>query len=942
MTASSAKTSFRVVIVDDHPNTASMLARALMQLGRPLEIVTARHAQEALDIIHLTPADILITDFMMPGMNGLELVERLTAEQLEPRLTILVTAYDSPGLSASARHLRVHHYLVKPVRPDKIRDLVGRFVDSQGALSKPAPADTAPASPPAHFKVLVADDQPDNVHLLVTRLESEGYTFVVAHDGEETLAQARAEHPDLVLLDVNMPKKSGFEVVAEMRADPELQHIPVIILTAARISPRDVREGLGLGADDYVTKPFDWRELAARLRAKLRVKHAEDTLRRRNRELSLLPEIGQDLSARMDVDELADVVLRRAVETLVAAQSFITVYQPDGALYTRAYIHRPLARWDWDAHCHWLINEGLLGQVMTAKQGALVDDVSQDARWPATDPPYTGTALCVPLLSRRGAFGTLTLIHDMPRYFVADHVGLLQAIASQAAIAIENAQLYAIERKRVNELVALNQITRTIAGFTRSSDMFDQLPALLHAMLGLPAVSLWENTPAGLTLRKLEGAENAPRQSLLQLAVEQAAATGKPAQLSGAVEERQYPRSLAGTPPSHSSLAVPLFHAGQLVGVLAVHSKHTNAFQESDRVLLETLAGQMGAAFERIRLFESVESEQKRLSAVLRAAADAILLLDAKGIVQLLNPAAQRLFTDVDTKIGRPLPNEGGYGDLSQLLAQARGTELTQREIKWPDNRTFNVLVTGIEAGGQVAILHDVTRFKELERVKTEFLASASHDLKNPLTAIMGYADLLLKFGALNDQQGEFVTRIQSASRQMLELVQDLLEMARLDMGIELKMEVLDAYDLLRSVGQEFKGQAETKGQTLHVAPLDVPVPISADPNRIRQALRNLVGNAIKYTPRGGAVFLSATPHEDTVRLQVRDTGIGIPPADQPFIFDKFYRVHSEATQDIEGSGLGLAIVKAIIEQHHGQIAVESEEARGSCFTITMPMLTLN
>lgn len=942
MTQSPAKTSFRVVIVDDHPNTASMLARALMQLGKPLEIVTARNAQEALDIIHLTAADILITDFMMPGMNGLELVERLTAEQLEPRLTILVTAYDSPGLAASARHLRVHHYLVKPVRPDKIRDIVGQFVEGQGGLLKAtSPEPSAPA--PTQFKILVADDQPDNVHLLVTRLESEGYTFVVANDGEETLAQARAERPDLVLLDVNMPRKSGFEVVAEMRADPKLQHIPVIILTAARISPRDVREGLGLGADDYVTKPFDWRELAARLRAKLRVKHAEDTLRRRNRELSLLPEIGQDLSARMDVDELADVVLRRAVETLVAAQSYITVYQPDGELYTRAYVHRPISQWDWETHHRWLMSDGLLGQVMTGKQGVLVDDVSQDSRWPTSDPPLTGTALCVPLLSRRGAFGTLTLIHDMPRYFVADHVGLLQAIASQAAIAIENAQLYAIERKRVNELVALNQITRAIAAFTRTSDMFEAIPGLLRSMLGLPAVSTWEVTSEAVVLRRLEGADNAPRQSLLQLAAEQVAATGKPAQLSGALEERQYPRNLTGTPPRHSSLAVPLHLAGQVVGVLAMHSKHTGAFQESDRVLFETVAGQMAAAFERIRLFESVESEQKRLAAVLRAAADAILLLDAEGIVQLLNPAGQRLFTDVDTKIGRPLPADGGYGELGRVLHQARGsTELVQQELKWPDGRTFNVLVTGIKAAGQLAILHDVTRFKELERVKTEFLASASHDLKNPLTAIMGYADLLLKFGALNGQQSEFVTRIQGASRQMLELVQDLLEMARLDMGIELKMEVIDAYDLLRSVGQEFKGQAETKQQTLHVAPLDNSAPISADPTRIRQALRNLVGNAIKYTPEGGQVSLSAELGATTVSLRVQDTGIGIPPADQPFIFDKFYRVHSEATQDIEGSGLGLAIVKAIIEQHHGQIAVESEETRGSCFIITLPMLTLS
>ena len=137
-------------------------------------------------------------------------------------------------------------------------------------------------------RILIADDRPDNLHLLATRLANEGYAFITAADGEEALKKLRSAVPDLVLLDINMPKKDGFDVLQEMRADPLIAHIPVIVVTATRIAPQDVRLGLGLGADDYITKPFDWRELAARVRAKLRVKRAEDALRRR-RELGLLP-----------------------------------------------------------------------------------------------------------------------------------------------------------------------------------------------------------------------------------------------------------------------------------------------------------------------------------------------------------------------------------------------------------------------------------------------------------------------------------------------------------------------------------------------------------------------------------------------------------------------------------------------------------------------------
>jgi DNA-binding response OmpR family regulator len=233
---------------------------------------------------------------------------------------------------------------------------------------------------PSQFKILIADDQPDNVHLLATRLESEGYTFVVATDGQETLERARTELPDLILLDVNMPKKNGFEVLAEMRADPQLAHIPVIILTAARTSVRDVREGLGLGADDYVTKPFDWRELAARVRSKLRVKHAEDILRRRNRELSLLPQIGQELSARLDVTELANVVLKRAVETLAAANSHLVVFNLDDQLYYNTFALRLIPGWDWEKAQSWLVTKGLIAEVVNTRQALLLPDTDGDPR----------------------------------------------------------------------------------------------------------------------------------------------------------------------------------------------------------------------------------------------------------------------------------------------------------------------------------------------------------------------------------------------------------------------------------------------------------------------------------------------------------------------------------------------------------------------------------
>jgi signal transduction histidine kinase len=364
-----------------------------------------------------------------------------------------------------------------------------------------------------------------------------------------------------------------------------------------------------------------------------------------------------------------------------------------------------------------------------------------------------------------------------------------------------------------------------------------------------------------------------------------------------------------------------------------------SAFQESDRVVLENLASQIATALDRIRLFESVEQEERRLSAVLHSAAEAILVIDVEGRLQLMNPAGEKLFTDVETKIGASLPLHQGYDALINILERARISGSPEKgEIAWPDKRTFATLVTPIEEGGQVAVLHDVTHFKDLERVKNEFIATASHDLKGPITAILGYSHLITRIGPLGSQQTEYLSRIDRAAKQMHELVQNLLEMARIDIGVSLKLEPCNMRDLLASVADEFKAQALHKQQSLLLLPFEGQAQVLGDVPRLRQVLRNLIGNAVKYTPEGGQITVTANVEGAYIRAAITDTGVGIPAADLPFIFDKFYRAQTDNISDIEGNGLGLAIVKSIVEQHGGQVAVDSKPEQGSCFSFTLPL----
>ncbi|MFT3892839.1 MAG: response regulator [Anaerolineales bacterium] len=764
----------KILIVDDHPNTATMLARGIAQLGSKVEVFSATSGHEALELAKKDTIDILITDMIMPEMTGLELIEKLQSQApTHPAFSYLVTAYDVPGLKVTARRLKVKDVIIKPVHPERICKIVLKAMDEMDQ-SKPAVVESTKTQP---FNILIADDQPDNLMLLSRYLEAEGYSYLKAKDGMETLEKTRNYQPDLILLDVNMPNKDGFAVLEEIRADPTTEHIPVIILTAARLDPADIQSGLNMGADDYITKPFDRKELLARIRAKLRVKQAEDVIRRRNRELNLLPEIGKDLSARLNIEELSTILLKRTGETLGAMLSYIVILDPNGTYQRTYYFDRtPVSD---TRPVQYKLPRRLLELANEAHQGFIIRDTLNDARWESNDDDPARSAVVVPMFGRHHLLGLLLLTNEQTNYFKLEHLLLLQAICSQASIAIENAQLY-----------------------------------------------------------------------------------------------------------------------------------------------------------------DKMAHEQQRLTAVLQGAADAILMFDKENRLSLLNPAGQQLFTDYEMKLGQPLAAGKGYDALIDLLSQTQKSNASfSGEIGWSDKRFFSASLTPVQEGGCVVVLHDVTHFKTIEKVKNEFIATASHDLRNPITSVKGYSTLIKQAGPLNDIQNDFVKRIQHATDNMGELVENMLDLAKADLGMEHKQETIDLPELLIKLVDEFQPAAQAKRQSLTLEETAAHSQVQGDALQLHQAFRNLIGNAIKYTPSGGAVTVSMKEAADSVQIRIKDTGYGIPSNDLPLIFNRFYRVRNNGHDEIEGNGLGLAIVKNVLEQHGGDVAVESELGKGSCFIVSLPVL---
>ena len=769
------QTPSRILVVDDHPNAAFILARVLQGLGLNLDIITAHSGEEALLLVGEDPVHIVITDYLMSGMNGLELIEQLIARDCPPpNHTILITAYNTEGLALTAKHLHIDDYVTKPVDPDKLRQIVSKTLDG----GKSSRATQFSDLDNKQFTILVADDNPDNVHLLTTRIANEGYRFIVAKDGVEALEKTYSELPDLILLDINMPNKDGFEVLQEIRDNEKTRHLQVLMVTAVRTQPEHIRKGFNLGADDYIVKPIDWHEMNSRIRAKLRVKRAEDSLQRRNRELALLPEIAQDLSARLDIEEIASIVLERTALALNATNSHLALFYPDGSVFQKMFAHGKFVDLQEEVKQQ-IVEEGLVSFVVPSRQGIIIQDTKTDDRWLKTRHKATRSAVAVPLLGRHDVLGVLTLTHTKPHQFTYDHQNLLQAIGSQVAIAVENAQLY-----------------------------------------------------------------------------------------------------------------------------------------------------------------ETMEQERRRLAAVLNAVGDAILVTDGRQQLEIMNPAGRRLFSTEVAGLKQPLPTNEDGQQLIELAKDAQITAVSQQaELDWTGKRTFHAQVTPITEGGSVIVMHDITHFKEIERAKNEFLAAASHDLKNPIASMLLSTDLVKRTGPLNERQESLMDRIELAAAQMHQLVKDLLDLAQTDLQINANREEIDLATIITAVHEEFLNQADAKNQTLALRMLAAgqPLIVQGESSRLKQVFRNLVGNAVKYTPENGRITITTESRDNEILIHVEDDGIGIPEDDLPFIFDSFYRVKDENTKYVEGSGLGLAIVKSILDQHGGQIEVRSEVEQGTCFTIILP-----
>lgn len=375
-----------------------------------------------------------------------------------------------------------------------------------------------------------------------------------------------------------------------------------------------------------------------------------------------------------------------------------------------------------------------------------------------------------------------------------------------------------------------------------------------------------------------------------------------------------------------------------LLGV--VNREKSRPFTSHDVRLLCALADYAAIALENARLFEETETERRKLEAVLRSTEEAVIILGPDMRILLCNPAAiATLRLPTEGLIGTAAQQVISHNTVLDLLwkaGRARGTH--HAEVWIPSGRTYSAQLTPVEGVGYVLMMHDVTHLKELDRVRAEFLATVSHDLRSPLATIRGYVDLAEKVGPLTDQQRDFLGRIRRSVAHITTLVSDLLELGRIEASTDLEMEPFHLENLIDAVVDDFRPAAAEKQLTLRWACTPLPL-IRGNPHRLRRVMENLLSNAIKYNREGGWIAVNTEYRDGYIVVRVADSGIGIPPEDLPHIFDRFYRVQRPETEEVEGTGLGLSIVKSIVEKHGGRVWVESRLGEGTAFTFLLPAM---
>ena len=508
-----------------------------------------------------------------------------------------------------------------------------------------------------------------------------------------------------------------------------------------------------------------------------------------------------------------------------------------------------------------------------------------------------------------------------------------------------------MRRSLKNRMVELNRLLNVSQGVASSLEMTDAVDTILSSALEIGACSarivleadvLTEHFSENTEETCIGSGEDTNAFSYLDTQILEIARSRSPVMLTNPARMPLLDLN-ENDPVPGAILIVAIQNEQQYYGAIWLAYLEPHNFLDSEVRYIVTLAGQAALAASNSSLFSRAEIGRKRLAAILASTPDPILVMDHQDKLLLTNPVAtEMLGLEEGYGIGENIEQITSHRELIELLNTTSPGKVS-KEVKLEDGRVFLATASPVISGehqlGRVCVLRDISQLKEMDDLKSDFVSTVSHDLRSPLTLMRGYATMLEMVGELNEQQQNYVHKIITGVESMSHLVQNLLDLGRIEAEVGLKLDMISAPDIVSEVTDSFKIRASQKRINIHVSTPNQTIPfISADKALLQQALRNLVDNAINFNQREGEVWVRYKMENGQIIFEVEDSGIGISPVDQQRLFEQFYRVENREKDKQGGTGLGLAIVKSIAERHGGNAWVESELGAGSTFYLAIPI----
>lgn len=729
-------------------------------------------------------------------------------------------------------------------------------------------------------------------------------------------------------------------------------------------------------------------------------------------QLSALNEVSQQLSASLDVVQLLSLVGEKLLALLGVAH--ISIWLNDDLAGLRCAQSwsggSPITGMTLDPADQAHADDLVARAHRTALQYHEVAPTSESQGAWYQSP--CGVAV-LPLLVKDQATGVIVLQDPNPDHLSRQQVNLARAIANQAAIALENARLYEQIRRfnteleklvaeRTHELKAERDRLSTLHEIAIEVSSTLDLDGLLHNSLGALAritaahhgsVMLVEPDTGHLVTRAVLGEQidvGYTRFPAGRGIAGWVAQHKRPALVPDVQLDDRWvtlPNGEASRRRKGALIAVPLIAQNEMMGVITLSHPEPGAFNEDHLRLLAASAGEIAVGVHNANLYNDIVREMERGAelvrrlrhesgqnvAILQSLTDGVLVCDLDGGVLSVNPAAERIIQrTIETLLTQNMH------DLLKELAGKRARELPlndllQRPVDSHDQprmfqSTFDigprtvsvtlgpVLTENQELIGALALLHDISREVEADRLKTEFIGTMSHELRTPMTSIKGFTQLLAmgSLGAVNETQRESLNTIYFNAERMISIINDVLDITKIETSsVELDLRPLHLAESISSIVTDLQAAIQSRGHTLGITvPPDLPL-VVADARRLQQILHNLLQNAVKYTPRNGRIDISAqqVAFEELpgdlrdrlmvgrryVQVDIRDTGVGIAPEEQMRVFERFYRTNNPLRVEAGGTGLGLSLVRPLVELLGGRIWLNSALNQGSTFSFVLP-----